>query len=111
MIRRLPGIFSALTLVLTPAFGYICLRYQEAGGASIFYKRIDTKGIQYYINNLVVPGATSSAIGAQVKVMSDNSDPVAGVREALAMWNRVPGTEIKFLPLKSTDTLHNATDG
>ena len=101
----------ALALVLTPAFGYIRAGYTEAGGAFIPYRRIDTKGIQFYINNLVVPGATSGAIGAQVKVVSDNSDPVTAIREAAAMWNRVPGADIKFLPLKATDALHKADDG
>ena len=58
-------------LLLAPAFGYT--RLVDGGGTPL--RRIDNKGIQYYINSGIVPGATSDAISVPVKVVSDSSDP------------------------------------
>lgn len=95
------------SLLLAPAFGYS--RLTDAGGTPL--RRIDNKGIQYYINSGIVPGATSDAISVPVKVVSDSSDPVTAIRDAFASWNNLPGVDVKFLPLKTTDSFHDISDG
>jgi len=94
-------------LLLVPAFGYT--RLVDATGTPL--RRIDTKGIQYYINTGIVPGAISSAISVPVKVMSDFSDPVTAIRDAFAAWSNLPGVDLKFLPLKPTDSFRDFNDG
>ena len=94
-------------LLLVPAFGYT--RLVDATGTPL--RRIDTKGIQYYINTGIVPGAISSAISVPVKVMSDFSDPVTAIRDAFAAWSNLPGVDLKFLPLKPTDSFGDFNDG
>ncbi len=95
------------TLLLAPAFGYT--RLVDGGGTPL--RRIDNKGIQYYINSGIVPGATSDAISVPVKVVSDSSDPVTAIRDAFASWNNLPGVDVKFLPLKPTAAFHDVNDG
>lgn len=102
-------LLSGLAL-LAPAFGYIRLSYVDSG-TIIALRRNDTKSIQYYINDKVVKGATSTAIGASSKVVTDSSDPVTAIREAFDTWNRVTGTEARFAALKSTTSLHDISDG
>ena len=95
------------TLLLAPAFGYT--RLVDGGGTPL--RRIDNKGIQYYINSGIVPGATSDAISVPVKVVSDSSDPVTAIRDAFASWNNLPGVDVKFLPLKPIAAFHDVNDG
>jgi len=78
---------TAGVLLLAPAFGYIRIGYIEASSTTFIpLKRTDNKAIQFYINDKIVAGASSSAIGASVKVISDGSDPVTAIREAFAQW-------------------------
>ncbi|HXJ43882.1 MAG TPA: matrixin family metalloprotease, partial [Bryobacteraceae bacterium] len=104
-MNRALKISAAIALSMVPAFGYIRSGFSD-GGVFFPIKRGDNKGIQFYINNLVVPGATSGG----VKVISDSSDPVTAIREAAANWNRVPGADIKFLSLRGTDLKHDVND-
>ena len=107
MMKRTFKTLLAGTLLLAPAFGYT--RLVDGGGTPL--RRIDNKGIQYYINSGIVPGATSDAISVPVKVVSDSSDPVTAIRDAFASWNNLPGVDVKFLPLKPTAAFHDVNDG
>lgn len=106
-MNRTVRTLMAGALLFAPAFGYT--RLVDSTGTPL--RRVDTKGIQYYINSGIVPGAMSSAISVPVKVMSDNSDPVTAIRDAFAAWSNLPGVDLKFLPLKSTDSFRDFTDG
>jgi len=99
----------AMLVAVCPAHGYI-RQYFRVGNTITPLRRADNAGIQYYLNALVVTGASSSATGSAVQVVSPSSDPVAAARAALATWNRL-GADIKFLPLKSTTALHDRNDG
>jgi uncharacterized protein (TIGR03437 family) len=107
--RILAGL--AAPLVLLPAgYGYIRSTVTYGDGTVVAIRRGDAPGIQPYINSRIGPNTVSSAIGIPVTVISPSSDPVAATRSALAAWNAVPGTSIRFLPLKTTDKVNDPND-
>jgi uncharacterized protein (TIGR03437 family) len=97
--RRIAPVIVSATLLSSLAFGYVRLVTLDANPAAFI--RTDNQRIRIYLNSSVVPGAQSSLSGKAVTVITPGSDPVAGVRNALATWNGV-GAAIKFLPLEST---------
>lgn len=103
---------AAFALSLAPAaWGYIRLTIFYSNGATAPIKRSDgTAGVQFFINNLIVPGLQSSASGSTVTVISSGSNPVAAIRAAGATWN-ASGTGVKFLAMQSTSAVINPTDG
>ncbi|MCU1324780.1 MAG: hypothetical protein JWN34_150, partial [Bryobacterales bacterium] len=109
-MNRSQRVLAAGALLLAPAFGYIRLNSSVDSGPAVPLRRYDNRAIQYYINDKVAAGATSSATGASVKVIADSSDPVTGIREAFFQWGRVGG-DLKFLPLKTTAAVHDVSDG
>ena len=100
---------AAISILPPAAHAYLRLYFRDSSGIT-FLHRADNKGIQFYLNSLVAPGFTTAVTGTPVKVVSDNSDPVAAARAALASWNAV-GANLQFLPLKATASLHNSKDG
>lgn len=93
------------------AFGYVQLQTQFTDGTPNGpLARPDATAIQFYINSQLVSGFTSNASGSSVTIIAPGSDPVAATRAALATWNAA-GANIKFLPLQTTDKMHDSTDG
>ncbi|HEX4133047.1 MAG TPA: matrixin family metalloprotease [Bryobacteraceae bacterium] len=93
--------FLFLALLVAPAgFGYI--RLNTGGTTPVPLIRSDNTGIQFFLNNQIVPNARSSASGSDVTVISRDSNPQAAVHAALATWNAVTTANISFLPLQST---------
>ena len=43
--------------------------------------------------------------------ISANSDPLGAIRAAIATWNIVPNTALKFLPAQTTSSAINPSDG
>jgi uncharacterized protein (TIGR03437 family) len=96
-------------LLAPAAFGYIRLTYTDSSG-TVPDHRSDFAGIQFYINNLIVAGQVNNASGANVTVISANSDPVDAARRALTTWNTGTGANINFLPLMTTTAVDNQSD-
>jgi uncharacterized protein (TIGR03437 family) len=92
------------------AFGYISQTFTDATGATIPLSRIDSTGIQFYVNGKIVAGLQSSASGAPVTVISSGSDPVAAIQNAAATWNAVSTAKVNFLPVKTTQSVNDPTD-
>ena len=63
--------------------------------------------MQFYVNNLIAGGLQ---VGG-VTVLSAGSDPLGAIRAAVATWNIVPNTSLKFLPVQTTANLVNPSDG
>ena len=77
MRRILPLIF----LLAVSSFGYI--RLTTSGTPPVPIQRVDNTGIQFYLNSLIVAGATSSQTGGgSMTVISANSNPVVAARAA-----------------------------
>ncbi|HWE52691.1 MAG TPA: matrixin family metalloprotease [Bryobacteraceae bacterium] len=104
-IRRAAPLALLLT---TSSFAYI--RFTTNDATPVPLHRVDNAAIQFYINSGVTAGATSSASGKAVTVVSAKSDPQGAVRAALTAWNNVGTANVVFSPLKTTDVGH-ATDG
>jgi uncharacterized protein (TIGR03437 family) len=103
-------IFLLLGLAVAPqVFGHIRQVLVDSSG-SVPYNRSDSAGIQFLINDQIAPGQVSTAVGAPFIVVTASSSPVAAVRAALATWSSVPGSGLKFLPLKSTKAVHDSGD-
>jgi uncharacterized protein (TIGR03437 family) len=110
-VRRAAPLFLLLT---SASFGYIrsnsCSDFTPAvcTATPVPLQRVDNAGIQFYMNNLVVAGAQSSAgaTGQNVTVISPNSNPQAAARAALTTWNNA-GANVTFLPLMTTTSGHN----
>jgi uncharacterized protein (TIGR03437 family) len=99
---------AALALAVTPlCFGYNQLSFSYGDGTVALSHRIDNAAIQFYVNDKVVAGYTSSS--GKV-VISAGSDPVAAIRSALEIWNTVSGAKLKFLPLKTTSKVNDPLD-
>jgi uncharacterized protein (TIGR03437 family) len=111
-MRRNGFVFSTILIALfVPASSaYIRSTFSFTDGSVVPQKRNDNAGIQFYVNNKIGPNFQSSASGSLVTVISEKSDPVAAIRAALAAWNGIPGANLKFLPLKATDKINDATD-
>ena len=92
------------------AEGYIRLLVTYTDGSSAYLKRNDPAGTQFYINNLIAPGLTSSASGALVTVISPASTPIQAIRSAAATWNSVAGSSARFLALQSTSKVADSAD-
>jgi len=108
MRRILPLIF----LLAVSSFGYI--RLTTSGTPPVPIQRVDNTGIQFYLNSLIVAGATNSQTGGgSMTVISANSNPVVAARAAIATWNAVSTANVNFLPLKITQTpnIQHAEDG
>ena len=72
---------------------------QQVSGTTTPLVRVDNTGIQFGLNQLIVPGYQSSASGNSVTVMTSDSNPQQAVHKALATWNAVATANINFLPL------------
>jgi hypothetical protein len=102
----------ALVLILAPAaFGYIRLHLSLSDGTSNAIQRTDVSALQYYINEQIAPGLTSSLSGKAVTVISSGSSPVAAIRSAAATWNSAPNTTVHFNALKTTSKVIDPADG
>jgi uncharacterized protein (TIGR03437 family) len=103
VLTRAIALVVPMTLWMDPAaFGYIRQSFVDAKGVVVPVQRIDNTGIQFYLNNLIVPGVQSSASGSAVTVISPGSDPVFAVTSAAATWNAVATANVHFLPVLST---------
>jgi hypothetical protein len=71
------------------------------------YYRTDYAGLTIRINQAVVPGMMNS--NGQAFITSD-SDPMAAMQAALATWSGVPGSAVRFAPLRTTSALNDAND-
>ena len=107
---RIPTGLLLLASILVPSFvtttrawGYLRL---NTGDPVVLadLSRADSAGIQFYLNNSVVPGASSSLSGKSVKVITSDSDPTSSVKAALASWRAVTTANINLLPLLPTTT-------
>ena len=104
-MRRL----SLILLALAPClYGYARLNNGQSPAAAL--QRIDNTAIQFYLNNGVTPGATSSASGSNVTVITANSNPLQAVELATEAWNAVTAANVNFLPVKSTTKTHDPLD-
>ena len=110
-IYRRRSIFAVTSaLVCVPAaFSYIRQSYTDPSG-SVLYNRPDAAGIQFLINDKIAPGEVTTSVGAPFTVVTAGSNPVAAARAALASWSNVPGSKLRFLPLKSTPAAHDSND-
>jgi uncharacterized protein (TIGR03437 family) len=98
-----------LLLALAPAlFGYV--RLNTGGATPVALQRIDNTGIQFYVNNLVVPGVTSNATGNKVTVITANSNPLQAIALAQSAWNQISTAKVNYLPVQSTPSLANPQD-
>jgi uncharacterized protein (TIGR03437 family) len=104
-MRRLPLILLALAPCL---YGYARLNNGQSPAFPL--QRTDNTAIQFYLNNLVVPGATSSASGSNVAVITANSNPLQAVELATEAWNSVSTANVNFLPVMSTTKTHDSND-
>lgn len=100
--------FAWILIFAPQCFGYISQVTADAAQTPL--TRSDNAGIQYYLNNQIVAGATSSASGSSVTVITSDSNPAQAVRQALATWNAVSTANVHFLPLKSTSLGIDASD-
>src|SRR5438067_11511800 len=94
-MRRL-GSPLLVVIFVSGCFGYV--RQITRDATPIALSRADHAGIQFSLNNLVVPGAQTGG----KTVISGDSDPAEAVRAALATWNGVNTSSARFRPLKST---------
>jgi uncharacterized protein (TIGR03437 family) len=99
---------SILLFLVPPCFGYISL--QTASVPSFPLRRVDNTAIQFYMNNLIVPGVQSTASGAAVTVISADSNPQAAIHAALATWNATNAPNVNFLPLQMTSAVSDGND-
>jgi uncharacterized protein (TIGR03437 family) len=100
---------SLLLLTLAPCLlGYIRLTTGETTPVAL--QRVDNTGIQFYLNSQIMPGATSSASGKTVTVITANSNPSQAIASAQAMWNNVTTANVKFLPVMPTTVTHATQD-
>jgi hypothetical protein len=100
---------SLLLLTLAPCLlGYIRLNTGET--TPVVLQRVDNTGIQFYLNSQIMPGATSSASGKTVTVITANSNPSQAIASAQAMWNNVTTANVKFLPVMPTTVTHATQD-
>jgi hypothetical protein len=100
----------AAALLCAPAsWGYIRFAFTYSDGSSAQVKRSDATGagVQFFVNNLIVAG---QQVGP-VTTISAGSDPLGAIRAAVAAWNIVPNTALKFLPVQTTSSGINPTDG
>jgi hypothetical protein len=96
--------------MLPCAFGYIPYAITTTGATpqTIQLTRADGGNLQFYLNNQVVAGATSTIAGTTV--ISATSNPTAAVELSMASWNNVGAANVVFLPLQSTTVGHNSSD-
>jgi uncharacterized protein (TIGR03437 family) len=106
---------SLILLALAPClFGYdrlnTCSGNPNPPSACVPEQRIDNTAIQFYLNNLVVAGATSSASGSNTTVITAKSNPLQAVELATETWNGVTTANVNFLPVKNTTSTHDPND-
>ncbi len=108
ILRILPLALCALPC----AFGYIGETFTTTGATpqTIQITHPDYASLQFYVNTLVVGGATSSLVGAASPVISTSSNPVAAIEAAMASWNNVGAADIRFSGLQTTTVGHNSAD-
>jgi uncharacterized protein (TIGR03437 family) len=99
---------AILLLSGSVAFGYIRVLTQEANPVPLI--RVDNTGIQFNLDQSVVAGAQSSLSKPNVTVITSNSDPFGATRAALAAWNSVTTSNIKFLALQTNSAGINPND-
>jgi uncharacterized protein (TIGR03437 family) len=104
-MRRLLPIVLALTPLL---FGYDRLNNGQTPASTL--QRTDNAAIQFYLNDLVVAGATSSASGSGVTVITAGSNPLQAVELAQAAWNSVTSANVNFLQVRNTPKTHDPSD-
>jgi uncharacterized protein (TIGR03437 family) len=107
-------IAAAAVLTSSPAaWGYIRFAFNYSDGSVAYLKRSDAvgTGIQFYLNNLVVAGATSSATGKTTTVITAGSNPLLAIRASQATWNTVSTSAARFQGLKSTTKVNDPSDG
>ncbi|MDP9171626.1 MAG: matrixin family metalloprotease [Acidobacteriota bacterium] len=112
MRRTCLAAFAAAAMISPAAWGYIRISINFGDGSTVFLKRTDATGagVQFYVNDGIIPGLQSSASGAAVRVFSSGSNPVAAIRAAAASWNGAGGSAIKFLALKATAKITDPSD-
>jgi uncharacterized protein (TIGR03437 family) len=98
---------SACLLLVLASAGFAYIRQTPPGSVPLV--RTDNAGIQFYVNNSVVAGATSTVTGSTVTVIAGDSNPLQAIRGALATWNRA-GANVNFQALKSTAAVINSSD-
>ncbi|MES1261279.1 MAG: hypothetical protein ABUS49_06030, partial [Acidobacteriota bacterium] len=96
-------------LLVPAANAYIRSFVSYSDGTTAPAKRTDSAGLQFYINGKIAPGLQSSAAGSLVTVFTASSDPVAAIRAAAASWT-LSTSNLKFLPLKTTDQVNDPSD-
>jgi uncharacterized protein (TIGR03437 family) len=112
-MRRLFPILVALTPFL---FGYDRLSTCQTNATvpppcpGVPLQRTDNTAIQFYLNDLVAGGVTSSASGSSVTVITAKSNPLQAVELAQAKWNSVTTANVNFLEVQSTAKTHDSSD-
>jgi uncharacterized protein (TIGR03437 family) len=111
-MRRNGFVFSTILFALfVPASSaYIRSTFTFGDGSVVPERRKDNAGIQFYVNDKIGPNFQSSATGSLITVISEKSDPVSAIQAALAAWNGIPGANLKFLPLRTTDKINDPND-
>jgi len=102
--------FAAALWLVPACYGYIRLSILYGDGSTVYIKRADAAGIQFYVNSQIAAGLQSGASGSAVTVISPGSNPVAAIRSALATWNGVSIANARFLALKTTAKVNDPTD-
>jgi uncharacterized protein (TIGR03437 family) len=113
MIKTTLKLLVLLALGIPFAFGYTGETFTTTGTTpqTIQIGRGDSGKLQFYLNNLVVAGATSSLSGTTV--ISSGLNPATGLEAAMATWNsaaNASNANINFTALQSTAVLHDSTD-
>jgi uncharacterized protein (TIGR03437 family) len=81
-------------------------RFQTPDGGS--YYRTDYAGITIRVNQRVAPGMINSQ--GETMITAD-SDPSPAFQAALVTWSSVPGSAVRFLPLRTTNAVNDVNDG
>jgi uncharacterized protein (TIGR03437 family) len=94
----------------TCAFGYVGETF-TSGSTTIQITRPDSASLQFYLNNSVTSGASSSVSGTTV--IAPDNNPTGAVEGAMAVWNSAASASsanTNFAPLQTTTAQHNSAD-
>lgn len=83
---------------------------EQVSGSTTPLARVDNTGIQFALNQQIVPGYQSPVSGAAVPSVTSDSNPQQAIHIALNTWNSVSTANIHFLPLTLTPAVIDSTD-
>src|SRR4051812_32828892 len=105
-MRRTPYLRSLLLIVVCAANAPAYERFLTSDGRP--YYRSDYAGITIRVNQGVAAGILNSR---GETLITSNSQPVAAMEAALITWSSVPGSAVRFAPLRTTNAVNDVNDG